>query len=230
MLFLCSCKKSQEKPLPSLEGLYESEPTIMAINPITMYTINGPVTDKKVIDGFRIRRFISPSNLFSHTDTPEPSGASFTLSIDSNNKAVVTTAIVALDFSNTRTYTVSSRTSQNFLLVATDSSYYNQYSNNRCAILSNDVLKVPPKGTCRARTPTFFSCKDLPTQVITIRNGQLFVPQLGWYIKTGTTPNTSCSVGYGGLWNMFNPAILNKLVVGDTLLVQERAIAFKKEQ
>ena len=88
-----------------------------------------------------------------------------------------------------------------------------------------------PTKRCVALPPaTGYSrlCRFRPVRLLKMNAGQLFVPQLSWLVQSGQQ-YASCGYAASGSWNLFNTGILNQLTAGDTLVVQERAIALLKK-
>ncbi|MFD2720901.1 hypothetical protein ACFST9_19430 [Hymenobacter monticola] len=229
MLLLCACKKEpKEEALPSLEGTYESTPTILAINPIVMYTVNGAINNQTVIEKFMRRNSVTPNPLlFSISNITDPNGVLYTLTISPDNKATIVSKHSFII--NTTNYAIISRSSEVIHLLAIDSAAARRYDiTSRCAMLNESIPAVRTPERCQPVAPGSF-CKFRATTLISIVNGQLLAPQLGYYVKLQQSPNTYCSLGSGGLWNKFNSSIVNQLISGDTLLVQERAFAFRKK-
>ncbi|HEX8328574.1 MAG TPA: hypothetical protein VF629_13615 [Hymenobacter sp.] len=230
LLMLCACKKeNSEESLPTWEGIYESEPTILSINPIIMYTANGAVNSQNTIEKFIRRNLLLTSPLFSSTNTPNPSGESYTLTIMPNNQATI--AYKHPLISGSVSYAIASRSRERLHLLSVDSTSNNLFINaNRCTVLNQNVPAVSTPARCIPGSPgvTLF-CKFRTSKLISVANGQLFAPQLSWYVKLQQSPNAYCSSGYGGSWNIFNQSVTNQLMAGDTILVQERAFAFRKK-
>ncbi|MBW3131063.1 hypothetical protein [Hymenobacter profundi] len=74
-VILSGCEKEKDEPLLVLSGEYYSENTILAANPIMMYTNKGVVKDQQVINRFLLHRPWS-KNSFSQTDTAIPNNSS----------------------------------------------------------------------------------------------------------------------------------------------------------
>lgn len=230
VLLLLGCKKDREAPLV-LVGKYEASTSPVAATPIRLYTVNGIVDNQVIVDNF-IKRQSWVQDYFFRNAVPAPNNASLVLAIRSNMRAtLIDTHATSTDSVRAE---VLSQNDQSFLLANVDSAsvLLSSNSTSRCEQLGERIKNVYPGKRCRSLPPfTGYSsyCMIRPVRVITIKNGNLFIPQFTWLVKTGQPSQSICGLAYSKEWNTFNPAILNQLVAGDTIVVQEREIPLLKK-
>jgi len=233
LLALAACTNDpQEEPEMVLAGEYRTTGTIVATNPVRMYTRSGEVNNPALVDNFIRRRVgTNGSGYFMRTDVAITDNRSVTLTIDAQNKATVVSAYPT--GSQTSRATVSSRNPQYFVLTNADTTRVMMPAGtpNRCTQLLEQVQTVQPQKRCQAMSPaTGYSqlCTFQLVSAITIRNQQLYLPYFSYIIYNKQPSVGDCAAWAGGTTNYFNQALLNQLATGDTLVVQEREIPFTK--
>ena len=232
LLALAGCiSNSSEEPQFELAGEYRTTGTIVATNPVIMYTRTGPVNNPMLVDNFIRRRLGSSSGYFSRTDVALTDNRSLTLTIDAQNKATLVSTY--LTNSQTTRATLGSRNPQYFVLARVDTAAIltPTGSPNRCAQLFEQGQLLQPTKRCQALPPaTGYSqqCKFQPLSAVTIRNNQLYLPYLSVFVSGSQPASGTCSAGTGGAANYFNPALVNQLAASDTLVVQERELPLTK--
>ena len=231
--FFGSCGTDREQAPVNLDGEYQVGPTTMAVGrPIRMYTKNGLVANEQEIGRFLSRNPWGAA-AFNRADVPVGAGEPVLLTIKGNKQATLVYA------ASTRMETVkaevTARTDRYFVLSQLDSSRFLTSSNqqNRCTQLSEAVSLVQTGKRCGAAAPSTHSpfsqaCRFRWVWVIGLENGRLFVPQLSSLVQVRNSFR-SCGEAQGATWNVFNPAMLNQLAEGDTLVVQERAVSLTKK-
>ncbi|GAB3856622.1 hypothetical protein GCM10028822_29230 [Hymenobacter terrigena] len=231
-LLLGGCSKTKEDAPLVLAGEYQAAHVLAATNPIRMYTRTGEITNVQTIDNFLRRQSSSGQGLFSRTDVTITTPDSQTLTIDANDQATVATTYQG---TTTRlTSRITLRNPQYFVLTSTDSvsTVTAPSSFDRCVQLVDQIRAIAPVKRCQALPPiTGYSqsCTFHPVQVVGIQNGQLFLPAFSWLIMRSVPSLGWCTYTAANERNLFNPAILNQLVAGDTVVVQERRIALTKQ-
>lgn len=234
-ILLCSCSKSKEEAPLVLAGEYQTDNTIVAANPIMVYTKNGPVNNQQLIDGLIRRQGLTYR--FSRTDVPVNYNAELNIIIDANNHARLIDKYNngGTQYTSTFTASVTTQLPRYFVLANNDSAtFLNGYtygSQNQCTLLADKIKTVYPARNCKNLPPTTgFSqvCKFRPFRVITIRDGKLFLPYFTWLVKSNQQA-ASCTIAYVGETNTFNPAVINQLATGDTIVAQVREIALLKK-
>gem|GEM_PF-4799182 len=230
---LGSCHKDPETSPLVLPGEYQAAGTLTTA-PILLYTKNGPVDNAALVDKLIARRRLG--SYFSRADVPMAAGSTLTLTIRDNGTARLVFGSPA--FADTVEAEVMGQSATSFVLASRDSVGGPELAAtpNRCEVLAGKIRVLYPPKRCRpiAYTPGTYEqyCRFRPSRLITIRNGQLFIPQLSWLIQnqTGAGPGTSvCTLAYSGEWNALDPAILNQLVAGDTIVVQQRQVALLRQ-
>lgn len=229
----CS-KDNPEVAKVVLDGNYEAAATL-ATAPITMYTKDGPVNNPALVDRFLSRQYYA-SGFFSRNDValPAMSYGSLTLSIRANKQATFTTVYPGNGFRDSLKTEITAQYSNHFVATKLDSvsNFTTATSADRCSQLSTQMEVASPVKRCvNVSLATGYSqlCKFRPIQVVKIDAGQLYIPRLSWLIQSGNQRTSGCGRATGGASNLFNPAVLNQLVAGDTLVVQERTIALIKK-
>ncbi len=224
----CGTKES-EAPLV-LTGEYQAQNTVLTA-PIIMYTRDGAVNNPALVDRFLSRR--TWATRFTRTDTPIPTTSSLTLLIAANKRA--TLASNSPGRSDTIKTEITGQQSKYLVLSAQDSvSVLTAPSNaNRCEQLGAQMEVEQPVKRCVAvpmTSGTFEKiCRFRPIRLLQIDAGNLYIPQLSWIVQSGNPQTSICGLSYGGQWNLLNPAVLNQLAAGDTLVVQERRIALVRK-
>lgn len=217
-----------------LDGDYEAASTL-ATAPIVMYTQNGPVNNPALVDRFLSRQYYA-SGFFSRNDValPAMNYGSLTLSIRGNKQATFTTVYPSNGFTDVLKTEIIAHQATYFVAAKLDSVsiFTSAGSANRCSQLSTQTEVASPVKRCvNVSMATGYSqlCTFRPIQVVKIDAGQLYIPRLSWLIQSGNPRNSGCGLATGGSANLFNPAVLNQLAAGDTLVVQERTIALIKK-
>jgi hypothetical protein len=225
-LLMVSCQKDKERIAYDLSGTYTAENTLKAANPIAMYTSGGQVTNTAVITRFLARRQ-GLASYFSATDVAIPGNTSLRLSFRANNRAtLISTAPNYVDSIRTEVtdQQIASLRLQNLDSVTTLPG--TSYSCRKMEELASYIKEVYPGKRCRPLPATSgYSqlCKQRPVRMIGAHGSQLYVPYFSWLVQAD-----GCYIAYGGEWNIFNRAVLNRLATGDTVVVQEREIALRK--
>lgn len=235
LLILTGCSKdAPEAEKLVLDGTYEAAGTLTAA-PIIMYTKDGPVNNPALVDKFISRQYYA-TNFFSRNDVvlPAMNYGSLTLSIRGNKRATFTTVYPSNGFTDTLKTEITAQHATHFVATKLDSvsSFTSATSTDRCSQLATQMeVESPVKRCVRVSAATGYSqlCKFRPIQVIRINAGQLLLPRLSWLIQSGNSRSSACGRAASGASNLFNTGILNQLVVGDTLLMQERTIALIKK-
>lgn len=230
-VILSSCDKEKDELPLVLNGEYNSGNTILAVNPVTMYTNKGIVKDQQTVNRFLLHRSWL-KDYFSQTDAPIPNNNSCQLIFQSNKRvSIIFKSPTYVDTIKTQ---ITSQITDRFILSNIDSVSIPSLSYNasdRCEQLSNQIKQEYPNKRCLNLSPvTGYSqfCKFRPIRIINITNENLSIPYFSWMIQSNTTYNR-CSLAIGGEWNKFNLAITNQLNSGDTIVVQQREISlFKK--
>ena len=231
MLLLCACGKDDDTSELNLPGKYRSDNHIMAAA-INMYTSSGQLNNTSLIDKFIRRHRMSDS--FSRTDVAIPNGNFLTLSISPDNRVtfVSTTPDNSRSPDSLKTEIVSR--SQDYLALANlDSvSVVSSESSNRCEQLAKNINQVQPNKRCRTVSVVSGSFSQLcwyrPTSALLIKDGTLRLPLFSWIISSRQN-GFFCGSGYGNTRNTLNPAVLNQLQVGDTIVVQVRQVPLIKQ-
>lgn len=230
---LCgSCGKDENDAPFVLEGEYQSAPTVVASNPIVLYTRNGQIDKPEVIDKF-LRRNSWISVSFSRANVALPTDESFHLTIRANNGAALISQYQT--YSDTIEAEVTDKTADYVVLANRDSTGFlvsPASSRNACVQLADKIKAVYPGRRCvpvSIAAGTYENaCKIRPVRVIGIKNRQLFIPQLNWVI-THSDQLFTCGQAQADEWNILNPAVTGQLGVGDTLVAQERRITLLKQ-
>jgi hypothetical protein len=229
VLVVNGCGKDPEAPLV-LSGIYQSGTTSLVATPIRMYTKNGEVNNPPMLDHFLYRHFRSWGP-FSRIDIPSGTRV-FTLTVRSNKRATLTNTNVAPGDSVQAEVLVQKPTS--FVLANLDSVDVLSAggASTRCDRLDELIGNTHRGKRCTAVPATTgygFNCRIRPVRLITIEGRQLVIPQFNYVIIAGYPAANSCEVVRAEEWNTFNPAILNQLVTGDTIVVQEQEIPLTKK-
>lgn len=234
MLFAGCGKDGPEAAKPVLDGDYQAAGTL-ATAPIVMYTKNGPVNNPALVDRFLSRQYHA-NGFFSRTDVALPAlnYGSLTLSIRENKHATFTTVYPSNGFTSTLKTEITAQQATYFVAAKLDSvtTFIPAASANRCSQLSTQMeVAAPVKRCVNVSMATGYSqlCTFRPIQLVKIDAGQLYIPRLSWLIQSGNLRSSGCGLATGGAANLFNPAVLNQLAAGDTLVVQERTIALVKK-
>lgn len=219
---LSGCGKEDDMPL-GLEGEYRAAGTVLAANPITLYTSRGQTDNPTVIDRF-LKRQARYNPSFSRTNSLFP--GTTTLSIRANNQATLVHSYQARH--DTTEAEITDRTAGYFVLANLDSvgpARKPFYIKDSCGLLIDRLMVAYPGERCRPDTTHYSSlCKVRPLQVIRVQKGKLFIPQFSWLLRTAT-----CGAAQSGEWNLLNPAMPGQLGSGDTLVVQERLVELWKQ-
>ena len=228
-LLLAGCHKDKEAEVaPDLTGTYTASATVRAAHPIVLYTKDGQVNDQNLINRFLKRQPSFFAEYFSATDQTPNTGAITQLAFRGNGRATLLTSYSS--YKDSVLTKVVARPAGGLLLQYVDTT--GVYTNiglpcdTRINALAVYVRNFNAPTQCTALNPaTGYSqyCRINPIRLVGVRDGQPFIPYLSWCLRIGT-----CSFAQGGEWNTFNPAILSRLVAGDTLVVQEREIALQK--
>lgn len=230
-VLLGSCGKDNGETPLALTGEYQATKVLAATNPIRMYTKTGEIANVPLVDSYIRRQFGTRPSFFSRTDVAIAGLDLQTLTIDANDQATLAT------FYQTNTTRVNSRitlrTPHYFVLTAADSAstLIPVGAPNRCVQLLDQIKTIAPIKRCYPLpgiTGYIQGCKFQPVQVVSIQNRQLFFPVLSWLVVRGQPSSGTCTYGFADERNIFNSAMLNQLVDGDTLVVQERQIALTK--
>lgn len=230
LLIFAGCSKDAPQAAKVvLDGEYQAGATV-ATAPIKMYTKDGEVTNQALIDRFLSRRTWAAA-YFPRTNTPIPTTSSLKVLIRGNNQAsLITTSPGRTDTLKTD---ITAQRAAYAVLSGRDSVSVLSSSNatGRCDLLSEQMEAEQPTKRCVALPPvTGYSrqCRFRPVRLLKIDAGQLVIPQLSWLVQSGQQYN-SCGYAASGSWNLFNTGILNQLMAGDTLVVQQRTIALLKK-
>jgi hypothetical protein len=235
LLIFAGCSKdAPEAAKVVLDGNYEAASTLAAA-PITMYTKDGPVNNPALVDRFLSRQYYA-NGFFSRNDVTLPPMAygSLTLSIRGNKQATFTTVYPSTGVTDTLKTEIIAQRATHFVAAKLDSVSIltSAASADRCSQLSTQMeVESQAKRCVNVSIATGYSqlCKFRPIQVIKINAGQLYIPRLSWLIQSGNVRNSGCGRAASGSSNLFNTGVLNQLVAGDTLVVQERTIALLKK-
>lgn len=213
-----------------LAGDYQAATTVVTA-PIALYTKDGLVNNPTLVDNLLRRRSLNTPGYFSRVDAPV-TGNGLKLSINSSGQALLISTYPTR--TDTVKASVGNQTASSFTLTNADSivaispgsaSFF-----YRCDLLAGNIKAVYPVKHCRAVSVSSGTvsqaCGFRPVKLIEIRGGQLFVPIFSWFVETGQP--TTCGTAAGGEWNTFNPAILNQLVAGDTIVVQTKSVALTR--
>jgi hypothetical protein len=229
---LVGCGKNEEAPL-IVEGKYQADNTILAANPITMYTKDGRVDNQLVVNKF-FNHHSWAQPFFSSSDIHNPGTSSLTIDIRSNkHAAIVSNSSNRVDSIRVE---VTSQESNYLILSEVDSSAMNlpYYSFREVHLheIESQMQSVIPKKKCY-NVPAYLNysqaCQYRFLRLLTIKEGKLFVPQFSYLIQTNQMNSGVNSIAYSRVWNTFNTSVLNKLIVGDTIVVQEREVALLKK-
>ena len=223
---LVGCHKDQEAPEAvafDTSGRYHAGPTILATNPITMYTRSGAVTNPTVVDRYLARRPWA-ADFFSRTDANPGNAVSLTLTFRSLNRATVTVTgpnnyldSVRADVSVAADYLVLKQLDTLSALLPLNTSCM-----SRAGQLSEALRQLQDDKTCVALpavTGYSQSCKVRAVRQLKSRAGQPYIPLLSTLVQTGT-----CQTAVSNQWNSLSTAPLSQLAAGDTVLVQEREL------
>jgi hypothetical protein len=232
MIGISGCGKDEEYLL-IVEGQYQADNTLLAANPITMYTKDGRIDNQVVINRFLNHHSWSQS-YFSSSDTRNSGNSSLTVAIRSNKHAAITfNYSTRIDSIRTE---LTAQESKYLVLSEIDSSWMNVPNYSFREVHLHEILSqmhsVDPQKKCY-NVPAYSNysqaCRYRFLRLLTIKQGKLFVPQLSYIVQTSQPNYGVSSFGYSGVWNTFNTAALNKLIVGDTIVVQEREVALLKK-
>ena len=227
-LLLGGCGKDKEPSLV-LAGNFQAASTISAAA-IEMYTSAGRIDNPALVDAFLARRK-NLAEYFSRVEVPLPAAFSLTLAFRSNDRATylfknaTTTDSLATE--------IISRSAQRLVLASLDSiggisnatpGRTEQLANLIPAERAGKRCLYIPSGTNLAAQ----YCKERQIRLVTLHDGQAFVPQLSWIMQTGDSYGRSYWA-YSGVQNAFNPAVVSQLRAGDTLVVQAREIPLLKK-
>ncbi|NVO85100.1 hypothetical protein [Hymenobacter terrestris] len=220
---LGSCSKDGENIPLVLEGEYRAAGTVLAANPIVMYTSRGQIDNQAVIDRY-LKRHARYNPSFSRTNIIFP--GTTTLAIRANNKAALISSYQTRH--DTTEAEITDRTTDYFVLANLDSvgPIRKPFSiKDGCSMLADRIKVAYPGERCRPDSSFFSSsCKNRPVRVIRIQDEKLFIPQFSWLIRTAT-----CGITQSGEWNLLDSAVLGQLRSGDTLVVQERQVELLKQ-
>lgn len=227
---LSGCGK--EKAPLLLDGTYQLGPTVFATSPILLYTKAGKVDNPALLTHFLARRslWLNPAT-FASADAPTPYRAPVTLIIAGTQAKLITSSSRPTKTDTSRAE-ITARTDQSFVLAVFDSVSTTGGFDNRCVTLAQQLHAVPEGARCVRLPPASgYSgyCFVRPMRVVTIRDGKLFAPQLSWLVQANVGRSNACGYVASREWNTFDPAVLNQLVAGDTIVVQEREIALLKQ-
>lgn len=216
------CSKDEAAASFDSTGQYKLASTITT-NPIVMYTRNGIVSNQQVLDNFLIRKQL-PTPVFYRNDVPNNVFSDFTIDINRNNQATISYQTN----SNTATVNaeITTRTPQYLVLAHTDSVFVG--SNLPVDILQENIVLIKRMLRCTT-SPLISKCMNRPFTVTAIQNNKLFLPLFAWLIQTGPTTTIRGGLTIGSAINIFNPAIVNRLATGDTIVVQTRELALRKQ-
>ncbi|AIZ65386.1 hypothetical protein PK28_17080 (plasmid) [Hymenobacter sp. DG25B] len=227
LLSLSNCQKDPAPPLLALPGQYYSANEIVA-QPIRMYTQQGEVLNDALIEDF-IHREYEPSGFLR---TNQAIGDSLLLlTIPEKGPAtLVSKTFYPTDFAQAQ---VSGQTHDSFTLTRVDSIQLLLPTTPplRCAVLGDQIEKALPSRRCVPIVNQIgYSqlCWLKPAYAIGIRDGQLYLPALNYLVKSAA-PGSRCLFSRGSRWNLFNPALRNQLLAGDTLVVQINEVALLKK-
>jgi hypothetical protein len=228
-LLLGSCGKD-EPALSVAPGEYRSGGTIIASGPVTMYTTSGSTTDLNIISRFVVRQSAGGDfPAFAAADVPTTTAT--TLSVQANKEVQIGEAYMG-QASFGRLADITGQQSNYIILTQRDSTLLVVRNTGRCERFANDLLTVRPQQRCLDKfgssNGVLQVCFYLPQRIIKQVNGQLYIPQLSWWLQQGVGSGR-CTNGGSGEWNLFNKAVLPQLAPGDTLLVQERQIELIKQ-
>jgi hypothetical protein len=232
---LTSCGSDKEDTPFVLAGEYQTGTTLMATNPIAMYTKSGEVKNDRVIDSFLKSSRLPISTYFSRTDVPFPSADTKPLKVIIQENGKATLVAVGPTGTDSTKAEVTRQTPEYIIVSDIDSvggpSNPSSPPLTRCYQFRDKIETFYPVKHCRPVSYTSgtyeYFCKFRTIRVIEIKDGQLFIPQLSWFVRSGRP--TDCSLVYSGEWNTFDTAILNQLVEGDTIVVQKRQVALLKK-
>ncbi|MEJ7666813.1 MAG: hypothetical protein WKG07_48575 [Hymenobacter sp.] len=142
---------AKKMPL-QLDGTYQPATTIIAANPIMLYTKEGRLDNPALLTRFLARRPRAGSENFARADVPIPYSASLTLTIAGSRATLVTSSSPTK--SDTIRAEIMARTDRSFVLAYLDSvGYAKPSASNRCSSLSEQVASVRAGQRCRAVCP-----------------------------------------------------------------------------
>jgi hypothetical protein len=240
-LLLAGCSKEKSPFITA--GEYETG-TVIQSAPIQLFTKDGLVDNPQVVDKFLRQKFWT-TVAFSRTDEPY-SGSAFKLRIEADKRAFL--------ISNNGTH---SDTIKAFLTSQTDRYLVLSYADSvtgrgavskpipgqqsPCELLytkiKSEYAGVHFYPVAYASGTDMYVPRERPILVISIKNGQLFLPQFSWIIasthviNSGPYPLTNrCGMAQNNDRNVFNSAVISQLTVGDTIVVQERGVPFQKSR
>jgi hypothetical protein len=239
-LLLAGCSK--EKSPFVIAGEYETG-TVIQPAPIQLFTKDGLIDNPQVVDKFLRQKFWK-SVAFSRTDEPY-SGSALKLRIEADKRAFL------ISNTGTRVDTIKA-----FLTSQTDRYLVLSYADSvtggvpiikpmpgqqsPCELIASKIRSesegVHYYPVAYASGTAAYVATVRPILVIAIKNGQLFLPQFSWIIASthviSSNPypvTATCGMAKDKERNVFNPAVVNQLTVGDTIVVQERDIPFQKK-
>jgi hypothetical protein len=230
-ILFCGCSKEKETPV--LEGEYQTGTTIESA-PIQLFTKDGLVDNQAIVDRFLTRRPWSTS-YFSRVNVAVPNGSSLMLTIQSNKKALLvskygtsTDTLKAVFTSQTDQYLVLSHVDSIRTPILNRIPYP-----SRCQQLADKIkTEYPGKHdypiALVSGTQEYFS-KVRPIEVIAIKKDKLFLPQFSWSVESSGAYGSKCGISSSRERNVFNKAVINQLVIGDTIVVQERMVELVKK-
>jgi hypothetical protein len=209
-----------------LTGTYESTATLRAAEPITMYTANGQVSNDALIDHFLVRCRATAG--FSRTDQPAPTPP-LRVAIAPSRQVTFTSSADTLQAN------IIDQSAQHLLLAVGDSLSWPApvlSSTDWCGRLAASVKRYYPAQRyveAPAQAGTFVRYGIYrPVRMLTIRDGELYVPLFSWVVKAARPGQGMCYQYVGFEWNAFNPAVRTQLAAGDTIVVQGREVALRR--
>lgn len=198
-----------------------------------MFTANGEVTDMEII-----RKYLEKkgANRFNFNRISSFTPDFMTLTFIENNEVIVKTP-----FSNTVKSELIKRTATELLIAYPDSMrIYTSgglipKTHNRCDTLSRALQNIdPPRVHYRfsyaAGMRDFYTFR--PMFKVRIKNNRLFLPLISYVVSS--EPKTPVSYYYCyqttmESHNSFNSNVIGQLQTGDTIVYQEKEVAFIKQ-
>lgn len=225
-----SCNKNND--LPNLIGEYKTD-TIASLTPVRMFTANGEVTDMEIIREYLEKK---GANRFNFNRISSLTPDFMTLTFIENKEVIVKTP-----FSNTVKSELIKRTATELLIAYPDSMLVYTSgglipkTHSRCDTLSRALQNIdPPRVYYRFSAAVgigdFYTFR--PIFQVRIKNNRLFLPLISYVVNS--EPKTPVSYYYCRQTSMdnhnsFNVNVIGQLQTGDTIVYQEKEVAFIKQ-
>ncbi|MCR5886993.1 hypothetical protein LRS06_04215 [Hymenobacter sp. J193] len=226
-VLLTNCTNDPEQEEDLRQGDYISTGT-RTIKPAVMYTSSGKTTDVAIISAHLKRK--KQEGMFELSTGSETHSTFLALHFASPTAVRLSEISTATkDTTDTMPTEVVSYSSTDMVLAQLDSVMVinpDNYPNADCGRIAKQVPLYKPTYHCRPVSIISgswgYACRYRPLFPIQITKGQLSVVHTSWLMTAYTSSSYSCGTGFGNQWNSLNPAVINQLQVGDTLVVQER--------